>query len=172
MKLTKLRNIRSFLPLPSFHLLSSFPISIPFPNDHDDQTTTLMTMITPLAFTTASLFSYSPPLNGEIPYDRVYPSKTVPLTNVIRQPHHTIIHDLRPLLNAGNANQTSINTTGFQILPKSIAKTTMTETDFLDDDLIRTKYYTETIDLFKKVTGAHRVIIFDHTVRFTPVFIH
>ncbi|KAJ5677539.1 uncharacterized protein N7477_003172 [Penicillium maclennaniae] len=40
-----------------------------------------------------------------------------------------------------------------------------TEKDFLDDEKIRQQYYPETEQLLKDVTGASRVLIFDHTIR-------
>jgi len=40
--------------------------------------------------------------------------------------------------------------------------------EWANDDIIRSKYYEEVIDLLKKKTGAHTVHIFDHTVRRLP----
>jgi hypothetical protein len=37
--------------------------------------------------------------------------------------------------------------------------------DFYDDDQVRQIYYPEAERLLKDVTGAHRVLVFDHTVR-------
>ncbi|KIV90571.1 hypothetical protein PV10_07859 [Exophiala mesophila] len=39
------------------------------------------------------------------------------------------------------------------------------EKDFLDDDLIKQRYYPEVEQLIKDQTGASRVFIFDHTIR-------
>jgi len=36
---------------------------------------------------------------------------------------------------------------------------------FDDENAIRTRYYTETIALLQKLTGASRVVVFDHTIR-------
>ncbi|KAG1898768.1 uncharacterized protein F5891DRAFT_955018 [Suillus fuscotomentosus] len=38
-------------------------------------------------------------------------------------------------------------------------------TSFLNDDEIEREYYPESIDLIKRVTGATKVVIFDHTIR-------
>jgi len=43
------------------------------------------------------------------------------------------------------------------------------EKDFIDEDQIKTKYYAETEELLKKVTGASKVFIFDHTIRREPI---
>ena len=54
------------------------------------------------------------------------------------------IYDLRPLINAGRAGETNVNVTGFQVLPKEVAKTTMAEEEFNSDAIVRGKYYDET----------------------------
>jgi hypothetical protein len=42
-------------------------------------------------------------------------------------------------------------------------------TDFHNEDDVRTVYYPETEDLVKRLTGATRVLIFDHTLRSTEI---
>ncbi len=37
--------------------------------------------------------------------------------------------------------------------------------NFYDEDEIRSLYYKETQELVKKASGAHRVLVFDHTLR-------
>jgi len=37
--------------------------------------------------------------------------------------------------------------------------------NFDDDAVIRTRYYAETISLLEELTGASRVVVFDHTIR-------
>ena len=40
------------------------------------------------------------------------------------------------------------------------------ETEFVDEERIKSVYYKEVEELLKKVTGAKRVVIFDHTIRY------
>ncbi|KAL8293538.1 hypothetical protein RQP46_000239 [Phenoliferia psychrophenolica] len=114
--------------------------------------------------TTGELAYYLDPPNGEVPYDRLYDSD-LPKTNVGTLRLTKPIYDLRPLVDAGRASETNTDVTGFQVIPKDIAKTVMKESDWDSDATIRSTYYQETIDLIKTVTGASKVIIFDHTIR-------
>ncbi|KAH8816982.1 hypothetical protein F5884DRAFT_241444 [Xylogone sp. PMI_703] len=70
-------------------------------------------------------------------------------------PHVTTVHDIR-----GSEDKYSLDTTGFQIV-----KHESQEKDFLDDEKIKDVYYKEVEDILKKATGAHKVLIFDHTIR-------
>lgn len=99
------------------------------------------------ATATTHLNYFSPPLDGSIPYDRVYPdhTNTIPLTNAVRVQKLTPLHDLRSLVDAGRASETNVEVTGFQVLDKATAKTEMKEADYDNDETIRTKYYEETI---------------------------
>ncbi|KAL8286697.1 hypothetical protein RQP46_004225 [Phenoliferia psychrophenolica] len=115
--------------------------------------------------TTGNLNYFVQPPNGEVPYDRLYDDPNLPKTNVAYSRRNTPIYDLRPLVDAGRTNETSTDVTGFQVIPASVAKTSMEEADWTDDAKIRSVYYDETTALFKRVTGASRVIIFDHTIR-------
>jgi hypothetical protein len=96
---------------------------------------------------TSQLNYFSPPIDGSIPYDRVYAdlTGTVPLTNSVRVKKHTPLHDLRALVNQGRESETNVQVTGFQVLGRETAKTSMKEEDFTNDELIRSKYYEETI---------------------------
>ncbi|KAM0751296.1 hypothetical protein T439DRAFT_325444 [Meredithblackwellia eburnea MCA 4105] len=114
--------------------------------------------------TTANLKYYSPPENGEKPYDRLYQSD-LPKLNFTPMLKHKKIYDLRPLVDAGRANETNTDVTGFQVLTENVARTEMTEQEWDDEDTITSKYYQEVDALLKKVTGATRVFIFDHTIR-------
>lgn len=59
--------------------------------------------------------------------------------------HGSKLYDLRPLVDAGRAGETNVNVTGFQVLPKDVARTTMSEDEFNSDATVRGKYYDETI---------------------------
>ena len=58
----------------------------------------------------------------------------------------------------GKEDQYTLDTAGFQFY-KSPAK----HTSFSNDQEIQDEYYPESIELLKKLTGASRVVIFDHS---------
>lgn len=58
----------------------------------------------------------------------------------------------------GNEESFSLDSTGFQFY-KRAAK----HTAFNDNAEIEKEYYPESIDLLKELTGASRVVIFDHS---------
>ncbi|KJA22548.1 hypothetical protein HYPSUDRAFT_40936 [Hypholoma sublateritium FD-334 SS-4] len=62
----------------------------------------------------------------------------------------------------GKEESVSLDTTGFQFY-KHPSK--LSADDFSDETTVRNEYYPESIDLIKKLTGATRVVIFDHTIR-------
>jgi len=70
-------------------------------------------------------------------------------------PLDVTVHDIR-----GSENKYSLDTTGFQIVHHESA-----EKDFLDEEQIKRVYYPEVEQLLKETTGAHKVFIFDHTIR-------
>ncbi|KAF6758854.1 hypothetical protein DFP72DRAFT_886775 [Ephemerocybe angulata] len=61
----------------------------------------------------------------------------------------------------GTETQYSLDKVGFQWI-KSPAK----HTSFKDEDEMKKEYYPESVDLIKKVTGASKVVIFDHSNSF------
>ncbi|KAH9864713.1 hypothetical protein J1614_010649 [Plenodomus biglobosus] len=69
--------------------------------------------------------------------------------------HPVTIHDVR-----GREEDFTLDKSGFQFY-----RHTAQEKDFIDDERIKTGYYTEIEQLLKDVTGASRVFVFDHTVR-------
>lgn len=78
-----------------------------------------------------------------------------PKTNVRDDLHVCAIHDARPV-----SKDISLGEYGFEL----IAEPTTLD-DFTDEDAIRSVYYKESEDILKRITGAYRVVIFDHTVR-------
>lgn len=83
------------------------------------------------------------------------PPPGVPRTTAVYREHTVEIRDVRPV-----ASTLSLEREGFQLLtaPTSV-------TDFADEEAIRTRYYAETISLLEELTGASRVVVFDHTIR-------
>lgn len=78
-----------------------------------------------------------------------------PRANPVHEPHTVSIHDVRPV-----AAQMSLDREGFALRTHRSAVT-----DFADEDQLRRIYYPEAERLVADVTGAARVVIFDHTVR-------
>ncbi|KAF8518956.1 hypothetical protein BU17DRAFT_90435 [Hysterangium stoloniferum] len=60
----------------------------------------------------------------------------------------------------GQEHAFSTDNSGFQFI-----KHTSAHLKFTDNEEIKREYYPESIELLKKVTGANRVILFDHTIR-------
>jgi hypothetical protein len=83
------------------------------------------------------------------------PPPGVPRTTAVYREHTVEIRDVRPL-----AATLSLEQEGFQLLtaPTSV-------TNFDDEAAICSRYYAETVSLLEELTGASRVVVFDHTIR-------
>ena len=66
-----------------------------------------------------------------------------------------VIHDGRP-----TADQLDLEVQGYEFLTYDTAVT-----DFIDDEQVKETYYPELEKLLLEVTGAEKVLIFDHTIR-------
>ena len=67
-----------------------------------------------------------------------------------------------PIFNArARSESPSLDRNGFQLVPHHSRVS-----DFSDDGIIREIYYPETEDLIRQATGAVKVVIFDHTLRY------
>lgn len=106
---------------------------------------------------TATLLYFSPPKDGSHPYGYINydPSNPQPRTNFEAVEHKMDIENIR-----GKEDQFTLDNAGFQFFRRP-AK----HQSFTNDDEIREEYYPESIELIKEVTGASRVVLFDHTVR-------
>jgi hypothetical protein len=78
-----------------------------------------------------------------------------PSTNVALQSHALSIQNLRD-----EANTFTLDGEGFAVVHHDSAVT-----DFTDETQVRETYYREAEELLKKLTGADRVFVFDHTIR-------
>ncbi|THU81553.1 hypothetical protein K435DRAFT_784973 [Dendrothele bispora CBS 962.96] len=109
---------------------------------------------------TASLMYFTPPPDGSRPYTRVVHSDTDthPPQNWSSTPHVVQIQNLR----GGREHLASLDSTGFQFYSH---KSGMKYEGFDSEEEIKEKYYPETEELIKKLTGATRVVLFDHTIR-------
>ncbi|KAJ6555130.1 hypothetical protein DFH09DRAFT_1365823 [Mycena vulgaris] len=108
--------------------------------------------------TTASLNFLFPPTDGT----RAYEKDTVdtPITGARERNFTVDIRNVEIQNLRGNEAAATLDTTGFQIY-KHPAK----HTAFTSDAEIEKEYYPESIEIIKRLTGASRVFLFDHTIR-------
>ncbi|KAJ3529188.1 hypothetical protein NMY22_g9099 [Coprinellus aureogranulatus] len=104
--------------------------------------------------TTATLTYFVAPDNGVRAYGHI---NADPITgerkkNYTTEQREVVIENVR-----GKEGEFTLDNSGFQFV-RSPAK----HTSFANDEEIKNEYYPESIELYKKVTGASRVVIFDH----------
>jgi hypothetical protein len=104
----------------------------------------------------ASLNYFTSPADGSVPFtrtDAADPASGLPQTNWEYNSQEVEIEDLR-----GNEGSASLDTTGFHfgVHPSK-------HQSFTNDKDIEEEYYPESIELIKSVTGASRVVLFDHS---------
>jgi len=107
--------------------------------------------------TTGTLNFFVPPKDGARAYQSI---NATPVTgvrdrNFTLESHEVEIHNLR-----GNESAATLDTAGYQLF-KAPAK----HTSFANDAEVEKEYYPESIELIKRLTGASRVVLFDHTIR-------
>jgi hypothetical protein len=83
------------------------------------------------------------------------PPPGVPRTTAVYRNHTVPIRDVRPV-----APAVSLDHEGFQLVtaPSGVD-------DFYDRKTVETRYYAEAASLLEELTGASRVVVFDHTTR-------
>lgn len=85
------------------------------------------------------------------------PPAGTPWSSGTLDPRRVTIRNARPLAEAG---EISLDHNGFQLVSHRSALS-----DFSDDSLIRLVYRPEAEALLREITGAEKVVIFDHTLR-------
>jgi len=105
-------------------------------------------------FVDATLSYFSPPEDGSKPWSSINPDPTTGerASNWKYKTHAVKIENLR-----GRADAT-LDKNGFQFFHHP-AK----HTSFANDEEIKREYYPESIQLLKQLTGASRVVLFDHS---------
>jgi hypothetical protein len=83
------------------------------------------------------------------------PPPGVARTTAVYRDHVVTIRDVRPV-----ASALSLEREGFQLVTAASSIK-----DFYDEAAIHTRYYAETASLLEDLTGASRVVVFDHTIR-------
>lgn len=97
------------------------------------------------------------PVGPEDPYQYVFtPPEGIAHNNLGSEARPVIVQDVR-----GKEKEYDLDKNGFQYVHWPSA-----QTDFTDPDTIKSKYYGDVEHLLKSVTGAKRVLIFDHTLRY------
>jgi hypothetical protein len=119
-------------------------------------TTTTVTETAQPRSVQTTLSYHTPPKDGSRAYFSTH--KIDPATGKLEtnyDPNHVNVQveDLR-----GSEDSASLDTTGFQF---GVAKSKVQ--DFRNEQEIRDVYYPESIELIKKVTGAAKVVVFDHS---------
>ncbi|KAK7454511.1 hypothetical protein VKT23_011265 [Stygiomarasmius scandens] len=107
-------------------------------------------------FVPANLQYYSPPIDGTRPYTNINEVEGVPKRNWIPEEHVVQIENLR-----GKETSVSLDTAGFGFYLNQPVK----HKTFRNDEEIQQEYYPESAELIKKMTGASKVVLFDHTIR-------
>ena len=107
---------------------------------------------------TTELIYFSPPTDGSKPYTNINADSTTGERgqNWTLEPHDIEIENLR-----GKEDTVSLDTTGFYY-----GKHAASHTSFTNDEEIEREYYPESIELVKKITGASRIVPFDHSKYF------
>ena len=103
-----------------------------------------------------SLFYSVPPANGEKPYNYINADARTGerRRNYTLEPYDVEVENLR-----GKEDSVSLDTAGF-LYARAPAK----HTSFQNDEEIEKEYYPESVELLKKLTGASRVVLFDHSM--------
>lgn len=112
--------------------------------------------------TTKLLYSL-PPADGSKPYSYINadPKTGKRERNYEQKAFSVEIENLR-----GKEDTVSLDTAGFGFYQAPAKHTT-----FANDEEVEREYYPESIELLKKLTGASRVVLFDHSAYRTPLLI-
>ena len=109
----------------------------------------------------ALLVYFAPPKDGSKPYTMAYndPTSAIPRMNWTPEEHTMQIENLR-----GKEDSVTLATAGFQY-----GRSPSAHKAFTSEEAIKAEYYPETIELVKKLTGASRIVPFDHS---QSIYIH
>jgi len=115
------------------------------------------TLVQPAQTVPTTLSYFSPPSDGSRAFSVVSPTPGQLQKNYLSVKHTAQIENIR-----GNESSVSLDTTGFQFYLNEPTK----HKSFQNDEEIEKEYYPESIELIKKLTGASRVVLFDHSKSF------
>ncbi|KAI1410246.1 hypothetical protein F5Y13DRAFT_202373 [Hypoxylon sp. FL1857] len=103
---------------------------------------------------------YKDPGDGSLPMPIVIADNTVKNERP-HTPQQVVVHDV-----TGEEEMYALDSHGFQFLQHESKLKYLQE--FQDEEVVKTEYYPESIQLLKEVTGASRIFIFDHKTRCGP----
>jgi len=107
----------------------------------------------------STLNYFTPPTDGSKPYSDI---NADPVTG-IRKKNWEFSAITKNIENVrGSEDQYTLDSAGFQFFK---APTQLAADDFENEQTVQGTYYDEQAELIKKLTGASKVIIFDHTIR-------
>jgi hypothetical protein len=111
---------------------------------------------------TTELHYFVPPTDGSKPYTHVNVDTTTGLRpqNWTKEPRQVEIENIR-----GREDSVSLDTTGFQYHRRP-----QKYTSFANDEEIEREYYPESIAIVKELTGASRIVPFDHSAYHLSLF--
>ena len=123
-------------------------------------TTTSAPSYIPRGPTSATLTFYAPPADNSAPFNYVEsPPPGHPQRNYLEVPREVSLNDIRN--HEANYN---LDKDAFQTLQNTPTKTTYST--FESDDQVRATYYPEVESLLlANLPGAHKIVLFDHTIR-------
>jgi hypothetical protein len=98
---------------------------------------------------------YLEPMSGKPRSLEYEPPPGVPRTTAVHRDHTVTIRDVRPV-----ASALSLDREGFQLVTAA-----SDVGNFYDEEMVQTRYFAETASLLEVMTGATRVVVFDHTIR-------
>ncbi|KAL4926671.1 putative methyltransferase [Aspergillus undulatus] len=99
-----------------------------------------------------------PPKDGSVPH-AVVPASGPPQENYNAASHEVSLRDIR-----GHESEYNLDKDAFSVLQNIPSALTYESWD--SDETVKTTYYSEVENLIlKNVPGAHKVVIFDHTIR-------
>jgi hypothetical protein len=99
--------------------------------------------------------SYIEPMSDKPRSLEYEPPPGVARTTAVYRDHTVPIRDVRPV-----ASALSLEREGFELITAASSVS-----DLYDQEAIQTRYYAETVSLLEELTGASRVVVFDHTIR-------
>jgi len=107
----------------------------------------------------SNLNYFTPPADGSKPYTH---TDADPKTGLRKRNWEFEIISKNIENVRGSEDNYTLDSTGFQFFKESTA---LSADDFDNEEIVQGTYYTEQAELIKKLTGASKVVIFDHTIR-------
>ena len=122
----------------------------------------ILPMSAPQSDKVAAKLVYTTPLNGVRPC--IYLNAD-PVTGIRERRYNQEEKDVEIENVRGKEHSVTLDTAGFQFY-----RAPSNHTSFANDEVIKKEYYPESIQLIENLTGATRVVLFDHSTNFPSEF--